>query len=296
MSKKLFLTVLTIFSFFLILISSGYSVEPCPCDDCQPVVEGHITWANCVASGCGATNIYYGGGNYSPDYCVEPCPGWPYCDPTVCPIIDYAPAGCEYQGHHLNDSDYVTVCTNSTFYHYIMCISPNMVDVGGESCPVDEVCQQVSWYGINCVGVGPCPEGWYCKTNTTAAFRYADCSESTPIDCSPGICSNGDCIPAPTTTIPINQTVIPAIDVIEWESAGYGWALPFFTPLFIVSLVIAVISGVVGRIAGMTVGGITLMLFVLVFTLFGVYPWWVGIVFLIVSAFVVAKFITGMGK
>jgi hypothetical protein len=91
---------------------------------------------------------------------------------------------------------------------------------------------------------------------------------------------------------------IPAINKTEWHEAGYDWALPFFTPMFIVSFVVVVVSGVVARIGGMTVGGIAGLLMVLVLTLFGIYPIWLGIVFIIIAGFIVTRFVVaeGIGK
>jgi hypothetical protein len=98
----------------------------------------------------------------------------------------------------------------------------------------------------------------------------------------------------PTPQVP---EPIPAINKTEWHEAGYDWALPFFTPLFIVSFVIAVVSGVIARIGGMTVGGIAGLLMVLVLTLFGIYPAWLGIVFIIIAGFIITKFvIESVGK
>jgi hypothetical protein len=95
-------------------------------------------------------------------------------------------------------------------------------------------------------------------------------------------------------TIP--TTPISGINVTEWQENGWGWALPIFTPIFIFTFGAGVISGILAAIsgnAGGVIGGITWVAFMMLYTLMGIYPSWVGIVLIILSGGVTVMF---MGK
>jgi len=140
-----------------------------------------------------------------------------------------------------------------------------------------------------------CPSGlWILMEACSSEGKYCVAS-NTSGTCAPTNVTTTTVPPVNVTPTPIEP--IPAINQTEWHEAGYDWALPFFTPLFIVSFVIAVVAGVIARIGGMTMGGVSALLMVLVMTLFGIYPLWVGIVFLIIAGFIITKLVVeAVGK
>jgi len=152
--------------------------------------------------------------------------------------------------------------------------------------------------------VGLCQEGWQCIDTYTAAYRLPDCTfvnETLNCASSNKVCINGQCIAITTTTVAgvgggnasVGISPIPIVDQAEWTAAGYGWALPFLTPIFIVSIVITFISAIAARLGGAVVGGTTALLLVGIMTLpspFQIFPPWFGLIFVVLGAFVIAKF------
>jgi hypothetical protein len=98
---------------------------------------------------------------------------------------------------------------------------------------------------------------------------------------------------AATTSVPYAAIEpIPQIPKAEWEANGYGWALPFFTPLFLYTAAMVIVSGIAARFGGIIIGGVSALAFILVFTLFQIYPAWIGILMLIIGGYIVANFAT----
>lgn len=105
----------------------------------------------------------------------------------------------------------------------------------------------------------------------------------------------------PTTVIPpelaVNWTSPePTVcNVTEMRATGTAWALPFCTPLFWMMLIMLVISGVLGygvtRIgASSEIGSITfvssILMFSLLYLMYGVFPTWLGIIFILAEGMV----------
>lgn len=136
------------------------------------------------------------------------------------------------------------------------------------------------------------PSSKWCYSTTVLATMQYNCSATYEY------CSNGCndalsiCNPLYTSTA---TSAIPAINQTEWDESGFGWATFMFSPVFLVTSLVGLISGGVARVGGMSVGGITALLLVLVLTTLGMYPAWLGVIALIIGAFIVAKFATGGG-
>jgi hypothetical protein len=87
---------------------------------------------------------------------------------------------------------------------------------------------------------------------------------------------------------------IPAINQTDFILTGYGWALPLFSPMFIYTVILAFIAGIGAKFGGVTVGGITALALVFVFTVFGIYPAWIGVIMVLVGGFIFVKFGTNI--
>jgi hypothetical protein len=96
---------------------------------------------------------------------------------------------------------------------------------------------------------------------------------------------------ATTTTTPLPVEPIPAIDTAEWTAAGYGWALVFFSPMFLATIFMAFICAICAKLGGATFSGIMALVFVAIYSLpqVNIYPSWLGVVLIIIGAFVIAK-------
>ena len=92
-----------------------------------------------------------------------------------------------------------------------------------------------------------------------------------------------------------SMQTIPGIDAVEWTANGWGWVLPFFTPFFLGTMFAVITSGVIARLAkeGM-VGGITFVAFMISYTIMGLYPTWIGVILIVISAGVTVQMIGRM--
>lgn len=94
------------------------------------------------------------------------------------------------------------------------------------------------------------------------------------------------------TTVPTEP--IPAINQTEWQEAGFGWLVPFFTPMLWSVVLSAVISGVVGRLSKhWFMSGIVFLALSGILTVYHVLPDIVGILLVIIGGVV---FASGMAK
>lgn len=127
----------------------------------------------------------------------------------------------------------------------------------------------------------------YFFTPINGTHYFECCSNETDVY---GATCNGNILrvlEAPTVTT--TYSPIPLVNETEWQSAGFGWATVFFTPIFLSTLVMAIVSGIAGAIGGAPVGGGVMVVMMMIFTITGIYPAWVGIVVIIISAFIIAK-------
>jgi hypothetical protein len=88
-----------------------------------------------------------------------------------------------------------------------------------------------------------------------------------------------------TTMTTTALTPISAVNSTEWQEAGYSWALPFLSPIFIITVIISITSGIVAKFGGIVIGGVTMLILVLLFTIGGVYPAWIGIITIILGGY-----------
>ncbi|MFH7835234.1 MAG: NosD domain-containing protein [Candidatus Aenigmatarchaeota archaeon] len=111
------------------------------------------------------------------------------------------------------------------------------------------------------------------------------------------ICGNGICEPPyeNATSCPQDCALlapIPQINKTEWEEMGYGWLVPLFSPFAIYNLIMisfAVLGGVITREASAVLG--IILVFVAIYTFMGIYPWWLGVVLIIIAGFLFVNLI-----
>jgi hypothetical protein len=114
--------------------------------------------------------------------------------------------------------------------------------------------------------------------NTTHRTVFRTC---TPALCMPSTEIHPDDTCA-TEYVPIQP--IPAINVTEWQSSGWGWLIPFMTPMFLSTFIISAISGGIAYLSKQwMIGGVAFLMFIIVLTVAGVYPLWLGIVVIILA-------------
>jgi len=95
---------------------------------------------------------------------------------------------------------------------------------------------------------------------------------------------------APIPLVPNATDPIPSINATEWQSAGFGWFLPFTTPMFIYTLgymIFATIAGVLSK-GNLVVPAGIILVFLGLGTYFGFYATWLGIVLTLLAAFIFA--------
>jgi hypothetical protein len=98
---------------------------------------------------------------------------------------------------------------------------------------------------------------------------------------------------SPLVTIPFEP--VPQVNRTEFEQMGLTWVLPLLSPTFILTIVLAVICALLEKVAksGGKVFIIIMIIGIFIFTLVGVYPYWVGIIFILFSAVIVATIFKG---
>lgn len=120
----------------------------------------------------------------------------------------------------------------------------------------------------------------------------------TPTYLPPGvICGNGICEPPYENITSCPQDCghlapLPQINVSEWQELGYGWLLPLFTPFAFYNFImifLALIGGALTREASVPLG--IILCFIVIYTFFGIYPWWLGFVLIIIAGFLFVNMI-----
>jgi len=186
------------------------------------------------------------------DYCVYA--NQPPCNPILCPTINYT-TGCIYMNASIPEGEYYSTCNNPVEIQYHNCFGSNFVLGNTYNCGYGQTCVQINNISATCQA-----------TSTTAPPVYnITWDSSTPI-------------------APINQT--------QWVLNGWGWVLPFFTPIFMLTSATGFISGIAGKFGGMAIGGIVALMLTLIFTIIGVYPAWLGIVVIIIGGFILVNMVT----
>jgi hypothetical protein len=89
----------------------------------------------------------------------------------------------------------------------------------------------------------------------------------------------------------------PVISKAELDEMGVGWLAPFFTPFFLSTVALIGVSGFVALKVKTNAGvvfGIVALLLTLVFTIIGIYPLWLGIIFMLIGGFIVVRTVSGV--
>lgn len=141
--------------------------------------------------------------------------------------------------------------------------------------------------------------------NQLGEYRYTDYLTIT-VDCAPGEGDSGDVpsatttttTPGATTTTTLNPDIFDPISPInqtEWEEAGYGQVAGVFSPFFLASLFMIVLSAVAGRMGGPIASFGSVVILLIVYTVYGIYPAWIAIVLGLMAGAVVAKLVGVIG-
>lgn len=102
-----------------------------------------------------------------------------------------------------------------------------------------------------------------------------------------------------TSTIPsqgVNQTFLDPvfpINATEWQAAGYGYLLPFFSVFFLATMFLIVVVAGAAMVGGAVGGGAATLGLLIVFSVLGIYPIWVAMLIGLGVAAFVAKLVMG---
>ena len=143
-----------------------------------------------------------------------------------------------------------------------------------------------------------CQPGWICIDTHTMGYRLPDCTffnDTVPCG-SAKVCIDGACV-APIT--PISEVNVswtapsPYCNATEFSAGNIQFLLPFCTPFFFAIVIMLVFNGFlaygVTRVGGTSeIGTIVFVVGALAFSLlylyYGVFPSWVGVMFIIAEA------------
>jgi hypothetical protein len=76
-----------------------------------------------------------------------------------------------------------------------------------------------------------------------------------------------------------------------FQSIGLGFIAPLFSPFFILTMLLLGIAGYITYLTKSSVAfGVSALLIALAYVIFGVYPIWVGIVFILLGGFLIVRF------
>ena len=137
----------------------------------------------------------------------------------------------------------------------------------------------------------PCIPHYIC-TDSYSAWVSESCDITNYTYCPYGCnATTGQCNPAPPGAPPTPPTVptetITIVNATEWTEMGYGWLLPLLTPMFLLTFIALMVSGIIALASRPEFGGIALLVFLILYTLYGIYPSWIGWTVIIIAGFVV---------
>ena len=162
-----------------------------------------------------------------------------------------------------------------------------------DTCPVD------IGYNVS----RPCVPGWQCLDNKTLAYIInTECEISQIINCTVA-CVNGRCIeePVPPTEVPVPEMPtevsepIPFFNKTQLEQTGWGWIIPFLSPMAFAFYIIFGISTFAAskvKQQGGIVFALTFLAGILIASLARVIPWWVGITLILIAGGIVAYLVS----
>jgi len=279
---------------------------------------------------CEKKIVYIGGVPVETETCVMPCAGT-YSGANI--AFDCAPTesvkGCEgndFVGNffyatqkdvHLSRSEYNrfirNTFANSPLYnetglylegdarHNWGCENQGLIYDSGinntflDTCPVD------IGYNVS----KPCVPGWQCLDNKTLAYILnTECEIGQIINCTIA-CVNGRCIEEPIPPAPPEVPVpemptevsepIPFFNKTQLEQTGWGWIIPFLSPMAFAFYIIFGISTFAAskvKQQGGIVFALTFLAGILIASLARVIPWWVGITLILIAGGIVAYLVS----
>jgi len=101
-----------------------------------------------------------------------------------------------------------------------------------------------------------------------------------------------------TTTTTIDPTLFDPISPInqtQWEEEGYGTVALLFSPFFLGSIFMIVMAAVAGKFGGPIASFGAMVILLIVYTVYGIYPAWIGIAIGLLTGAVVAKLVGVIG-
>jgi hypothetical protein len=191
----------------------------------------------------------------------------------------------------------------------------------GNIQPVIENCTNGCFPGTGCISTQICQPNvpitvnnvtGTCNGNiatTTICNNLGTGNISQSVQCSnTQTCQNGLCINnnAPqlgntgtSNGVPVSDTApISAINAADWTAAGFGWLLWMFSPIFLDTLLMAGFTGAVSYLgsrvnsgAAMIVGSGTFLVGVIILTIFGIYPAWIGLILGLLTGFIFVRLV-----
>ena len=149
----------------------------------------------------------------------------------------------------------------------------------------------------------PCVPGWQCLDNKTLAYVInTECEVSKIINCTIA-CVNGRCVeevvlppkpPAPEVPTEVSEP-IPFFNKTQLEETGWGWMIPFVSPMafafYIIFGVSAFVASKVKQQSGI-VFALTFLAGILIASLANIIPWWVGITLILIAGGIVAYLVS----
>jgi len=280
---------------------------------------------------CVKKTVWVGGVPIETETCVMPCAGT-YAGSEI--AFDCAPKesikGCEridFIGNffyaeqmdvHLSRSEYNrfirNTFANSPLYnetglylegdtrHNWGCENEGLIYDSGinntflDTCPVD------IGYNVS----RPCVPGWQCLDNKTLAYILnTECEIGQIINCTVA-CVNGRCIeqpispappevPTPPETPPELSEPLPFFNKTQLEETGWGWIIPFLSPMAFAFYIIFGISTYAASRVKQQAGIVFALTFIggiLIASLGGVIPWWAGITLILIAGGIVAYLVS----
>lgn len=155
-------------------------------------------------------------------------------------------------------------------------------------------CKSFTQSGIEIDGESEaCEHELVCYNSATMEERFEDCT-SILTPCTYG-CYDGVCSATPTTTIPDGDEHGALLDLDPYTAQS--WIELIFTPVAIVTMFLVGLGAYFENQVDDSKGAIFLAIVcigVIMFTYFGIYPVWIGVLLIIACSLILAKFILGV--
>jgi len=148
---------------------------------------------------------------------------------------------------------------------------------------------------------GTCSVGWKCVNSNTVGYRLPDCSYTNIQGCNLNkICVDGECV-ASSPTSNQNATVFTPFTNFGSVSPVLTIVDFIFTPFFLLTMAMIGVSAMVSNYIGGdnskgTIFMVICLLFMILYTVSGIYPAWIGVTLIVLVSFVLAKTFGIIGK